>query len=179
MIIDWSVQILNSHHIWPPSGYVKFPSLFQGFYGSLFQFALRAAMGVVKLRKFVFGLTKYERLIRGSLRTLDPQIQRILAELPPSRLQAVLEEVANVIAELGRVTAPYVRLVNNVLMFGDEFIELDPSERKEAAYRVLYRLLSEAYSDDAFALTSSTALSVTTFCAPLSTTRRGSWSATG
>lgn len=152
IVIDWSVKILNIHGIWPPVTRVTFPRIFQGSYGGFFRIAFWVAGVVLRLRKWLLLPTKYERRIRRSLRAMAPQIERLLRDLPPDRLHGVLEELANVVAELGQATAPYVQLIDQVLRLGSEFVDLTLAERSEVAFRILRGLLLEAYAGDEFAL---------------------------
>lgn len=152
VLIDWSVVVLNLHAAWPPVRRVTFPSIFQGSYGVLFKIGFRIAAVVVSLRKWLLFPSKYERNIRHALRHIDPEVRDLLGILPPDRLHAVFEELVNILAKMGQVTAPYVRLVDQILRLGDLVINLTPAEQQEAAFRVLRGLLEEAYADDAFAL---------------------------
>ena len=152
IMVDWSVAVLNLHNVWPKVTRVKFPSIFQGSYGFFFKFAFWLAAVIVKLREWFFLPSKYERQIRSALRAIEPDVQRLLRTLPPNRLRETLEELASILAELGQVTAPYVRLIDRVLRLGDSVTRLTVAERQEAGVRVLRRLLQEAYADDPFAL---------------------------
>lgn len=151
--IDWSVAVLNLHGIWPPVNRITFPSIFQGTYGPLFRMAFMVASAFLWARKWLMFPTKYEREVRRSLRTMEPQVRNLLATLPPNRLHGVLEELGDIVVQLGNATAPYVGLIDEVLRLTNEVTDLTPAERNEAAFRMLRRLLLEAYADDELALT--------------------------
>lgn len=152
ILIDWSVEVLNLHDLWPPVQHVRFPSIFQGAYGISLKIAWWIAAAGIRLKRGLFFASKYERELRRALQALQPEIRAVLSVLPPENLHTVVDELASIMAQLGKATAPFLHLADGALRLGNEIIELSSEQRSEVAFRMLRGLLSEAYANDDFAL---------------------------
>jgi len=152
VLIDWSVEVLKIHGAWAPIKSVRFPSLYQGAEGKLLRVGVWVWTNLLMLKRVLVYPSAYERNLRDALQSISPEIDSLVSLLPPPRMQRVYQELANIIVELGQVTAPHVRLVDEILRFGREAGDLTQAELREVVFRVLRDLVREAYSNDALAL---------------------------
>jgi hypothetical protein len=153
ILIDWTVEILNSRpSFWPEQQqHVKLPTLKRGSYEGLLKVALFFSRIVMWINSWLRAPTRYERQLRDALAKIAPEANTLTAVLPPNRLIAVIEEVADIVVRLGRLTAPYAGLVQQVLSLGTSFVGLNADERKEAVFLMLRELLLDAYATDPLA----------------------------
>ena len=152
VLVDWSVEVLNLHDAWPAAKRVALPRLYAGAHGQLLRVAVWIWWGLLKLKAaFVFP-SKYERELRKAVTKLEPEIVAVLAVLPAKDAREVGDRVVNIVFEIGRATAPHVRLVDRIIRFSGELHDATPAERREAAFRVLRGLVLRAYEDDELAL---------------------------
>jgi hypothetical protein len=152
ILVDWSVKVLNIDKLWPSVPRVALPRFFQGGRGALIRLALWFSAAILWLKNYLFLPTKYERELRTALADIRPEADKVVAVLPPSQLMSAIEDLVNVIVELGQVTAPYVSLVERALRLASAFSDLSDEERDEVVFRMLRGLVVEAYADDDFAM---------------------------
>lgn len=152
VIIDWSVEVLNIHGAWTRPKVVRFPKFYQGAHGKWLKILVWIWSIVLAIKNYLFFPSKYERQIRDAVNRMEPRTAALISVLPPRDLHSVIERLATIIAELGHVTAPYVRLIDQILRVGRELQDLSPSERVEVAFRVLRELVLTAYADEPLAL---------------------------
>ncbi len=153
VLIDWSVEVLNFHDAWPPVKHVKIPGFFSGRYGSLLRVQGWIWRAVTMVRDFSVFPSAYERDVRDALAKLNPQIRALKQVLPPSVLRRDLEEVASIIAQVGHLTAPHVRIASSLLRLAATIAAETPERRRQLAYAVMKTLLRRAYGDNWLALT--------------------------
>ena len=152
ILIDWTVEILNSRpSFWPEQKRVKLPTLKRGRYEGLLKIALLFSRLVMWINSWLRAPTLYERQLRDAFAKIMPEADAITAVLPPNRLVATIEEVADIVVRLGRLTAPYAGLVQHVLSLGTAFVGLTADERIEAVFLMLRELLLDAYASDPLA----------------------------
>ncbi|MFZ0304438.1 MAG: hypothetical protein WAL75_17230 [Terracidiphilus sp.] len=151
ILIDWTVEALNFYQAWPPISHVKLPGIYSGKYGLLLR--LQAWMWTLfqAIRNVVTYPTAYERNMRDALGKLKPQVNALHSALPPASVQRKMDEIANIVVRLGKLTAPHVRAMISVLKIADELAGETQEERREVAFEVMKTLLLQAVQDNWFA----------------------------
>jgi hypothetical protein len=150
--LDWCVATLNTHNTWPAVGKVTIPRLYKGRTGRILWLGLQLLRVWVKLRELFFYPSKYERQVRDAFKKLQPEVNEFVRVLPPARLHDLIEQLANIINDVGKLTAPHLRTIDSLLRLSSELRDLDPDKRREAVVRIMQELLRRAYADNAFAL---------------------------
>jgi hypothetical protein len=153
VLIDWTVEVLNLHDAWPAVTTVRIPKFFSGRYGWLLSVEGWIWRAMTGLRQLFIYPSAYERDVRDALMKLEPQVRSLEAVLPPSALHGDVEEVTNIVARIGRLTAPHVRIASSLLRIAARVAEQSPEERRQLVYNVMRILLKRAYAGNWVALT--------------------------
>ena len=151
VLIDWSVAVLNVQKLWQPKQTIDFPNLYAGANGVLLRIGVRLWWFILGLKEILFRPSRYERLLRASMRRMDPEVKRLQCVLSPAVAQCAFLNVADLVVKIGNVTAPHVKLINRILLAGAAFEALDSDQRREMAFRVIRELTMTAFRDDPLA----------------------------
>jgi hypothetical protein len=148
VLVDWTVEVLNVQDAWPPVTRIKIPGFYSGRYGVLLRLQGWLWRLITAVRTIVTFPSAYERNLRDALRKIDPQVQALKTALPPSTERQNLDAIATIIAKVGRLTAPHVRMAVSLLKMADSIAQESPEERRQLAHDVLKILLERAFADN-------------------------------
>lgn len=146
--VDWIVKVLNIHKAWPAIKHVTMPSIFQGEYGGLVKLGIQLLRLWIWVRHLFFYETKYERQLRDALRAIEPQTRQLLVVLPPEQAQDLASELVSIFSQLGQLTAPYLKFINDLLQLSGEMADLTADEREQAILEIVRDLLLKAYAGE-------------------------------
>ena len=149
VLIDWTVEVLNLHDAWPPVTKVRIPGFLTGRFGWVLRIQTsiwRAATGLWSVISFPSALRAPFR--RDALAKTAPQIRALEQVLPPSSIQRDLNEILSVIARVGQLTSPHVRIAAKPLQIAERVAGETPEQRRQLAYGVMRLLLKRAYADN-------------------------------
>jgi hypothetical protein len=148
VLIDWTVEVLNLHDAWPPVTKVKIPGFLTGRFGWVLRIQTWIWRAVAGLWSVVGFPSAYERRLRDALERTAPQIRALELVMPPSAVQRDLSEILGVLARVGQLTAPHVRIAAKLLKIAARVAGETPEQRRQLAYAVMRLLLKRAYADN-------------------------------
>ena len=148
ILIDWTVEVLNFHQAWPRVSQVKLPGIYSGKYGLLLRVQSWMWLLFRAIQRTVTSPTAYERNVRDALDRLQPQVQALLGVLPPESARRKEDEIVSIVARIGKLTAPHVRVMISVLKIADELAGETQEQRREVALEVMKTLLLRAVQDN-------------------------------